>query len=140
MNHENRKMHFTPPYSATGYLNIFLMHSFPCCGTHLFLEVRGVEDNAHEHATDGTGNRDGHDPGEHKKGDSLEVDSLEGAVAETDTNSGTSNAHGGGHGKRVLREEKHGDSSTHLHRRSYVKSVDGQNNQGQLSLPRDGEW
>jgi hypothetical protein len=78
-------------------------------------EVRGIEDQAHENTTDGTGDGDGSDPGEKEETNSLEVDCLDGTVAETDTDSGTSNAHGGGNWKGVLREDKDSDSSAHLH-------------------------
>ncbi len=38
---------------------------------------------------------DGHDPGDEEKRHPLEVDGLEGAVAETDTDGCASDAHGG---------------------------------------------
>ena len=79
-------------------------------------KVRSVEDNAHEYSSEGAGNRDGEDPREDKEADSLPVDSLQGAVAETNTDSGTSDAHGGRHWKRELREDEDRDGSAHLHR------------------------
>lgn len=78
-------------------------------------EVGSVEDDSHGQTTDGTGDGDGHDPGEDEETDSLPVDGLDGAVAETDTDGGTSDAHGGRDGERVLREDQDGESSTHLH-------------------------
>lgn len=83
--------------------------------SHLRGEVRSVKNNAHDDTGKGTSNWDGSNPGDHEEGDSLEVNSLEGTVAETDTDGGTSDAHGGGDRKRVLREEEDGDSGTHFH-------------------------
>lgn len=74
-----------------------------------------VEEQTHYHTTEGTGNGNGHDPGEQQESNSLEVDGFEGAVAETNANGGTSDAHGGGNGQRVLREDEDGNGSTHLH-------------------------
>jgi hypothetical protein len=85
--------------------------------------VRSVEDDSHGDTTDGTGDGDGHDPGEDKQTNTLPVNSLDGTVAETDTNSSTSDAHGGGNGERVLREDQDGKSSTHLHRATCVELV-----------------
>jgi hypothetical protein len=79
------------------------------------LEVRGVESETHETSTDETGDGDGHDPGEDEEEDSLPVDGLEAAVAETDTDSGTGDTHGGRDGELVLREDEDSDGSTHLH-------------------------
>ena len=61
----------------------------------LTCEVRSVEDDAHGQTTDGTSDGDGHDPGEDEETNSLPVDSLDCSVAKTDTNGGTSDAHGG---------------------------------------------
>jgi hypothetical protein len=58
-------------------------------------KVRSVEDDAHGQTTDGTGDGDGHDPGEDEETDSLPVDGLDGAVAETDPDGGAGDAHGG---------------------------------------------
>ena len=87
--------------------------------------MRSVKEQTHEHTADGTGNGDGHDPGENKQADSLPVDSLDGTVAETDTDGGASNAHGGGDGERVLGEDEHGDGGTHLHGRTTGRRVVG---------------
>lgn len=78
-------------------------------------EVRSVENDAHGHTADGTGNGNGHDPREDEETDSLPVYSLDGTVAKTDTDGGTSDAHGGGDGERVLREDQDGERSTHFH-------------------------
>jgi hypothetical protein len=81
----------------------------------VLLEVRGVESKTHKTSTDKTGDGNGHDPGEDEEENSLPVDGLDAAVAETDTDGGTSDAHRGRHGELVLREDKDSDSSAHLH-------------------------
>lgn len=91
----------------------------------VLLEVRGVESKSHKTSTDKTGDGDGHDPGEDEKENSLPVDSLDAAVAETDTNGGTSDTHGGGDGELVLREDEDSDGSTHLHGRTTTGRVVG---------------
>lgn len=58
-------------------------------------EVRRVEEQPHEDTTDGSSNGDSHDPGEDEETDSLPVHGLDGTVAETNTDGGTSDAHGG---------------------------------------------
>ncbi|KAK6833440.1 hypothetical protein PG987_008134 [Apiospora arundinis] len=63
----------------------------------------------------GTGDGDGHDPRQHEQTDSLPVDGLDGAVAETDTDGGTGDAHRRRHRQRVLREDENGDGGTHFH-------------------------
>lgn len=77
--------------------------------------MRSVEGQAHEAASDQAGNGNGHDPGEHEETDTLPVDSLEGTVAQTDADGGTSDAHGGRDGERVLGEDEDGDGGAHLH-------------------------
>jgi hypothetical protein len=54
-------------------------------------------------------------PGEEQETNTLPVDSLEGSVAETDTDGGTGDTHGGGHWQLVLREDEDGDGGTHFH-------------------------
>ena len=91
----------------------------PVPTTATFLrEVRGVEDQAHEHTSEGAGDGDGSDPREQKEADTLEVDGFHGAVAEPDADCGASYAHGRGHGERVLREDEHSDGGAHLHGRT----------------------
>lgn len=79
------------------------------------LKVRSVEHKTHQAATDETGDRDGEEPRDDEQANTLPVDSLKGAVAETDTDSGASNAHGGRDGEGVLREDEDGDGGAHLH-------------------------
>ena len=78
-------------------LTILKSQNGPC-----LTEMRSVKNNAHGKTTNSTSNRDGHDPGEHKETDTLPVDSLDGTVAKTNTNSSTSDAHGCRDGKGVL--------------------------------------
>ena len=70
--------------------------------------MRGIEERPHDNTNESTSNGDSHNPCKQEETDSLEVDSLEGTVAKTDTNSGTSDAHGSGDWERVLREDEEG--------------------------------
>ena len=74
-----------------------------------------VESEAHETSTDETGNGDRHDPGEEQEANSLPVDGAPCAVAETDTDGGTGDAHGRGDGQLVLREDEDGDGGAKFH-------------------------
>lgn len=79
------------------------------------LEVRSVKEKTHQDTTEGTGDGDGHDPGEDQEANTLEVDGLESAVAEADTDGGSGDAHGGGYRQRELGENEDGDGGAHLH-------------------------
>jgi hypothetical protein len=57
--------------------------------------VGGIKDKTHKTSPESTSDRDGENPGREQKGHTLEVDSLERTVTETDTDGGTGNAHGG---------------------------------------------
>lgn len=85
--------------------------------------MRRVEDQRHEDTANGSGDGDGHDPGEDEETDTLEVDGLEGAVAQADTDGGARDAHGGRDGEGVLREDEHGDGGAHLHGRATRRRV-----------------
>ena len=87
--------------------------------------MRSVEDDAHQQSTQQTGDGNSHDPSEPQEPDSVEVDGFQRSVAETDTDRGTGNAHRGGYGQRVLREDEDGQGSAHLHRRSSTGRVIG---------------
>ena len=78
-------------------------------------EVGSVEHNGAGDTTNGTSDGNCHDPGEDQETNSLPVDRLKSTVAKTDTNGGTSNAHGCGDGQRVLRKDEDSKSGTHLH-------------------------
>jgi hypothetical protein len=82
--------------------------------------VRGVEEQTHEDTAEGAGDGDGHDPGQGEEADSLEVDGLEGAVAEADADGGARDAHGRRHGEGVLGEDEDGDGGAHFHGASWV--------------------
>jgi hypothetical protein len=88
-------------------------------------EVRCVEEEAHEHTAESAGNGDGHDPGGDEQADTLPVDGLVGAVAETNADGGTGNAHGRRYGKGVLREDEDGDGRSHLHAAAARRRVVG---------------
>lgn len=92
---------------------------------YLTLKVRGVEHDAHKHTSEGPSDGNGHDPGEDEETDSLPVNGLESAVAETDTDGGASDTHGSRDRERELREYKDGDSRTHLHGRATARGVVG---------------
>jgi len=74
-----------------------------------------VEEESHEHARERTGNRDSSDPRKCQETDSVEVDGLEGTVAESDTDGSTSDTHGGRDGEGVLRKDEDGQGGTHFH-------------------------
>jgi hypothetical protein len=102
--------------------------------------VRGVENDGHGDTADGSGDGDGHDPGEDKETDSLPVDGLDGAVAETDTDGGSGNAHGGGDGERVLREDQDGESGTHFHGATCRELAYVVKRKMEKDVPLLGEW
>jgi hypothetical protein len=77
--------------------------------------VRSIEEKTHSNATERAGNGNSHDPCEDKETDSLKVDRFEGSVAKTNTNCGTSDAHGCRDWESELGEEKDGDGGTHFH-------------------------
>lgn len=107
----------------------------------LFSEVRSIEEQAHEHSSESAGDGDGGDPGDGEEADSLEVDCLQGAVAEADTDGSASDAHGGRDGKRVLREDEDGDGGAHLHRGTWKKKSAGAVLAGREGdKPLLGEW
>ena len=74
-----------------------------------------IKDQAHDDPSEGTSDGDGSDPGEEEEADPLEVDRLEGAVAEPDADGGAGDAHGGRDGQGELGEEEDGDGGAHLH-------------------------
>lgn len=80
-----------------------------------FLEVRHVQRETHQDTADQASDGDGDDPRKKQEANSLPVDSLEGAVAETDADGGASDAHGGRHGEGVLGEDEDGDGGAHFH-------------------------
>lgn len=95
-------------------------------GSKPLVEVRSVQGKTHEETTNQTSDGDSHDPGEDEKANSLPVDSLETAVAQTDSDSSSGDAHGGGNGQLVLGEDEDSDGSAHLHGRATAGGVVGQ--------------
>lgn len=78
-------------------------------------EVRCVDEETHEHTAKSTCDRNRHDPGSDEQANTLPVDSLVGAVAETDADGGTGDAHRGRDGEGELREDQDGDRGAHFH-------------------------
>lgn len=78
-------------------------------------EMGGVQDQTHQASTNGTSNGNGHDPSGQQKANTLPVDSLVSSVAQSNTDGSASDAHGGGNGQGVLRENQNCEGSTHLH-------------------------
>ena len=89
------------------------------------LKVRRIKNQTHQASSNGTGNRNSHDPSKEQQTHTLEVDGLEGSVAEADTNCGSGDTHGGGDGERVLGEDEDGDGGAHLHGRTTAGGVVG---------------
>ena len=77
--------------------------------------MRSVEDQSHDDTCEGTGDWNSGDPRDDQESDSLPVDGLVGTVAKTNTDGGTSDAHGGGNWEGELGEDEDGDGGTHLH-------------------------
>ena len=65
-------------------------------------EVWCIEYNTHEYSSDSASDGDCGDPGEEEKANTLEVDGLQGAVAEADTDGSAGDAHRGRDGKLIL--------------------------------------
>jgi hypothetical protein len=105
--------------------------------------VGSIEEQTHEYSSESAGDGDGSDPCEDEKADSLEVDCLQGAVAEADTDGSASDAHRGRDGKRELREDEDGDGGAHLHRATWKKraeSADAVLARREGDKPLLGEW
>lgn len=88
-------------------------------------EMGSVEGESHQAATDKAGNGDGHQPRKTQEADTLPVDGLVGAVAQTDADGGAGDAHGGRDGEGVLGEDENGDGGAHLHGRTTAGRVVG---------------
>ena len=82
-------------------------------------KVRSIEEQAHEYSSESAGDGDGGDPCEEEEADPVEVNCLQGAVVEADTDGSASDAHRGRDGKRVLGEDEDGDGGAHLHRATW---------------------
>lgn len=62
---------------------------------HLESEVRRIQEQPHQTTTKRTRDGNSHDPRQEQETNTLEVDSLEGTVAEADADGGASDTHGG---------------------------------------------
>lgn len=87
------------------------------------LEARGVENNGHGQTREEGCDGNRHDPRQEEQADSLPVDCLESSVHQTNTNGGTSDAHGGTDWQLVLREDQDGNGSAQLHRGASRRAV-----------------
>ena len=88
-------------------------------------KVRSIEHQPHQHTRKRTRDGNGSNPRQQQEAYSLEIDSLHGTVTKTYTNCSTGDAHGCRNRERVLREEKDGNGSAHLHRRASARRVVG---------------
>lgn len=77
--------------------------------------MRSVDDEAHQASGDGTSDGDSEDPACQEETDTLPVDGTKLAIAQTDTDRGTGDAHGSGGRQMILREDEDSDRSTKLH-------------------------
>lgn len=87
--------------------------------------MRRIENQPHQATSHSSRNRDSHDPTQAKEEDTLPVHRAEGSVAETDTDSGTGDAHGRRHRQLVLREDEHRDGGAEFHRAASAGGVVG---------------
>lgn len=78
-------------------------------------EVRRIQKQPHKHTTNRARNRDRHNPRRQQQANTLPVDRLVSAIAQTDTHSGAGNAHRRRDGEGELAENEHGDGGAHLH-------------------------
>ena len=79
------------------------------------LEVRGIKHQTHQYTPKRSSNRNSSNPRKKQEANSLEINSLQRAIAETDTDGGAGDAHGCRDGKGELREDEDGDSGAHFH-------------------------
>ena len=87
--------------------------------------MRRINEQSHQATTDGSGNGDSHDPSQEQEANTLEVDGLEGTIAQTDTDGRASDAHGCGDGQGVLGEHEDGDGGAEFHRGATAGGVVG---------------
>lgn len=117
------RTHLSPntPYSVLYYSSVVVVvvagrHHDGSANRHCS-EVRAVEEEAHQAATNQPGNGDGHDPRQGEEADTRPVDRLQAVAAETDTDRGTRDAHGRQDGEGVLEQDEDRGGGTHLHQR-----------------------
>lgn len=99
--------------------------SLPQPSTQQHLITRRIQRQPHQASTNQARNRDSHDPREEQQTDTLPIDSLKSAIAETHTDRGARDTHARRHGKRVLREDEDGDGGAHFHGRTARGGVVG---------------
>jgi hypothetical protein len=77
--------------------------------------VRRIKEKRHRDSAQSSSDGDSHDPSRHEEADTLPVDGLVSAIAETHANRSAGDAHGGRDGEGELREDEDGDGGAHLH-------------------------
>lgn len=87
--------------------------------------MRSVNEQSHQHSTEGTSNRNRQNPCSKQEADSLPVDSLDGTVAQTNTDGGTGDAHRSRNGEGILGEDEDGEGGAHFHGGSSAWGVVG---------------
>lgn len=87
--------------------------------------MRSIQDQSHETSGKGTSDGNGHNPRNQQETDTLPVDSLESAVAESNTDSSTGDTHGRRNGQGKLGEDQNSDGSAHFHGRATGRRVVG---------------
>jgi hypothetical protein len=105
--------------------NVYIIQARSSRARLIDLVTRSIKCQSHQNSSNETGDRDGHHPREEQEAHTLPVDSLESAVAETNTDGRTSDAHRSGHGQLVLGEDEDGDGGSHLHGRTTGRRVVG---------------
>ncbi|KAJ6015964.1 hypothetical protein N7540_010555 [Penicillium herquei] len=89
-------------------------------GVRLSGEVRGINEKTHQTFTNSASNGDGHNPGEQQEAETLEINSLQGTVAETAADGGTD-----GDGEGVLGEDEDGEGGAYLYGGATARRVVG---------------
>lgn len=78
-------------------------------------KVWRIQQDPHYQTSKSASNRDSKNPRDAKKTDSLPVDCSEAAVAQTNTDSGTGDAHRSRDWKLEMGKHEDGNSGAHLH-------------------------
>jgi hypothetical protein len=95
------------------------LRNLPLC------KVGGIQEERHRDSSNCAGDGNGHDPSRYEEADTLPVDSLEGTIAEANTDCGSGNAHGGRDGEGELRENEDSDGGAHFHAAAARRRVVG---------------
>jgi hypothetical protein len=88
-------------------------------------EVRCVKEKTHQNTAKRASDRDCHDPRSNEQSDTLPVDCLVSAVAKSNADGGTGNAHRRRDGEGKLRKDEDGDGGAHFHAAAARRRVVG---------------